>query len=171
MCLSATKDIVRVGMKWKMINIQVTLQLRKPTKTFRKSVNCSQSSKSECENDCRQGGYNRETVEQILQKKQPNLWKNNVSMLHQDNVPAHNALLVKKFLPDKRIPIQHPPYSQIWHPVTFFCTPKWKVYWREPIFHQLKRWRQKWHSYWTAWGLMSYNTDLTMEDTNAVVCR
>ena len=38
MCLIGTKDLVRVGRKWKMINIQVTLWLRKPTKTFRKSV-------------------------------------------------------------------------------------------------------------------------------------
>ena len=38
MWLSGTKDIVRVGRKWKMINIQVTLRLRKPTRTFRNSV-------------------------------------------------------------------------------------------------------------------------------------
>ena len=38
MCLSGTKDLVRVGRKWKMINIQITLRLRKPTKKFRKSV-------------------------------------------------------------------------------------------------------------------------------------
>ena len=41
-------------------------------------------------------------------------------MLHQDSAPAHNALSVKKFLPDKRIPIlQHPPNLRIWHPVIF----------------------------------------------------
>ena len=38
MCLSDRTDLMRVGRKWKMINIQVTLRLRKPTKTFRKSV-------------------------------------------------------------------------------------------------------------------------------------
>ena len=38
MCLSGTKDLMRVGRKWKMINIQVTLRFRKPTKTFRKLV-------------------------------------------------------------------------------------------------------------------------------------
>ena len=38
---------------------------------------------------------------------------------------THNAFLFKKFLPDKRIPIlQHPPNLRIWHPVTFFCSPK-----------------------------------------------
>ena len=39
-------------------------------------------------------GINRETVRQTLQKKQPNLWKNKVWMLLQDNAPAHNALLL-----------------------------------------------------------------------------
>ena len=38
MCLTGTKDLVRVGRKWKKINIQVTLRLWKLTKTFRKSV-------------------------------------------------------------------------------------------------------------------------------------
>ena len=38
MSLSDTKDLVRAGRKWKMINIQVTFRLRKPTKPFRKSV-------------------------------------------------------------------------------------------------------------------------------------
>ena len=38
MCLSGTKDLVRVGRRWKMINFQITLGLRKQTKTFRKSV-------------------------------------------------------------------------------------------------------------------------------------
>ena len=59
-------------------------------------------------------GINRETVRQIFRKKRPNLWKNNVWILHQDNAAAHNALSVNKFLPDKRIPIlEHPPYSRI----------------------------------------------------------
>ena len=39
-------------------------------------------------------GINRETVRQILWKKRPNIWKNKVWMLHQDNAPAHNALLL-----------------------------------------------------------------------------
>ena len=39
-------------------------------------------------------GINRETVRQTLWKKRPNLWKNKVWMLHQDNAPTHNALLL-----------------------------------------------------------------------------
>ena len=39
-------------------------------------------------------GINRETVRQTLRKKRPNLWKNKVWMLHQDNARAHNALLL-----------------------------------------------------------------------------
>ena len=38
----------------------------------------------------------------------------------EDNATAHNALLVKKFLPDTRSPIfEHPPNSRIWYPVTY----------------------------------------------------
>ena len=39
-------------------------------------------------------GINRETVRQTLRKKRPNLWKNKVWMLNQDNAPAHNVLLL-----------------------------------------------------------------------------
>ena len=39
-------------------------------------------------------GINRETVRQALRKKRPNLWKNKIWMLHQDNAPAHNAPLL-----------------------------------------------------------------------------
>ena len=39
-------------------------------------------------------GINREAVQQTLRKKRPNLWKNKVWMLHQDNAPGHNALLL-----------------------------------------------------------------------------
>jgi hypothetical protein len=42
-------------------------------------------------------------------KKRPELWKKKSLILHQDNVPAHNALAVKQFLADKCIPVlEHP---------------------------------------------------------------
>ena len=88
MCLSGTTDLVRVGRKWQMINIQVTLRLRKPTKTLRKSVKLSVRMIADMV------GINKETVRQTLRKKQQNLWKNKVWTLHQDNAPAHNALLL-----------------------------------------------------------------------------
>ena len=168
MFLSGTKDLVRVGRKWKIINIQVTLRLRKQTKTLRKSVILFAKIDVWVCKWLKTWWVLTERVRQIMWKKRPNLWKN-VWMLHQDNAPAHNALSVKMFLPDKRISIlEHSPYSRIWHPVTLFCTTKWKVYWREPIFHQLMRWRQKLHSYWMTWGLIALLW--TMEITNAAVC-
>ena len=39
-------------------------------------------------------GINRETLRQTLRKKRSNLWKNKAWMLHQDNAPAHNTLLL-----------------------------------------------------------------------------
>jgi hypothetical protein len=47
-----------------------------------------------------------------VRKKRPELWKKKSLILHQDNVPAHNALMVKQFLADKYIPVlEYPTYS------------------------------------------------------------
>ena len=104
---------MRVKRKWKMINIQVTLRLGKPNKTFRKISEIVRKDMS-VRMIADMVGINRGTVRQTLRNKRPNQWKNNVGMLHQDNAPAHNALLDKKFLPDKHIPVlEHPSYSWI----------------------------------------------------------
>ena len=159
MCLSGTKDLVRVGRK--MIKIQVTLRLRKPTKTFRKAVKMFAKfdvwvwewlqtwlvlTERQCDKPCgRSGRISGRTSGRCIRT------------MPQLTTPFRS----RSFFPINANPIlEHPSYSRFWHPVTFFCTPKWKVYWSEPIFHQLKRWRQKRHSYWTAWGLMSCSTAL-----------
>jgi hypothetical protein len=47
-------------------------------------------------------------------KKRPELWKKKSWILHQDNVPVHNALAVKQFLANKCIPvIEQPPVHRI----------------------------------------------------------
>lgn len=62
-----------------------------------------------------------------VRKKRPDLWKNGSWILHQDNAPAHNALSVKQFLADKRIPVlDHPPYSPDLAPCDFYLFPKVK---------------------------------------------
>jgi histone-lysine N-methyltransferase SETMAR len=62
-----------------------------------------------------------------VRKKRPDLWKNDAWILHQDNAPAHNALSVKQFLADKRIPVlEHPPYSPDLAPCDFYLFPKVK---------------------------------------------
>lgn len=62
-----------------------------------------------------------------IRKKRPDSWKNDSWILHQDNAPAHNALSVKQFLADKRIPVlEHPPYSPDLAPCDFYLFPKVK---------------------------------------------
>jgi len=59
-------------------------------------------------------------------RKRPELWRNGW-ILHQDNVPAHNALSVKQFLANKNITVlEHPPYSPDLTPCNFYLFPKIK---------------------------------------------
>ena len=74
-----------------MINIKVTLRLRNIQKIS--EIVC-QDQRLSMRMIADKVGINRETVRQNLRKKGPNLWKNNVWTLHQDNAPAHNALLL-----------------------------------------------------------------------------
>jgi hypothetical protein len=51
-------------------------------------------------------------------KNGPELWKKKLWLLHQDNAPAHNALVVKQFLAHKCIHIlQYTPYSPRFSPL------------------------------------------------------
>ena len=48
-------------------------------------------------------------------------------ILHQDNAPSHNALSIREFLTEKKIPVlPHPPYSPDLAPCDFFLFPKIK---------------------------------------------
>jgi hypothetical protein len=50
----------------------------------------------------------------VLTKLREWVRKNKLWILHEDNAPAHNALLVKQFLADKCIPVlKHPPIHQL----------------------------------------------------------
>ena len=61
-----------------------------------------------------------------VRKKRPELWRNRW-ILHQDNVPAHNALPVKQFLATTNITVlEHPPYSPDLAPCDFYLFPKIK---------------------------------------------
>jgi hypothetical protein len=54
-----------------------------------------------------------------VRKKRLELWQNKSWILHQDNVPAHNAFAVKQFLANKCIPmLEHtplPPFTRFSH--------------------------------------------------------
>ena len=60
-------------------------------------------------------------------RRRTEMWKNGSWILHQDNVPAHNALSVKTFLTKHKITVlEHPLYSPDPAHVTFF-TPNYQV--------------------------------------------
>ncbi|KAJ8957683.1 hypothetical protein NQ318_017575 [Aromia moschata] len=62
-----------------------------------------------------------------VRKKRPELWKNKSWILHQDNVPAHNTLSVKRYLAARGIPVlEYAPYSPDLAPCEFFLFPKIK---------------------------------------------
>jgi len=56
-----------------------------------------------------------------VRRRRTEMWKNGSWLLHQDNVPAHNALSVKTFLTKHKITVlEHPPYSPDLAPCDFF---------------------------------------------------
>jgi histone-lysine N-methyltransferase SETMAR len=58
--------------------------------------------------------------------KQSGLWRNGW-ILHQNNVPSHNALSVKQFLASKNVTVlTHLPYSPDLYPCDFLPFPKIK---------------------------------------------
>jgi len=61
-----------------------------------------------------------------VRRKRLELWRNGW-ILHQDNVPAHNALSAKQFLANKNITVlEHPPYLSDLAPCDFYLFPKIK---------------------------------------------
>ena len=67
------------------------------------------------------------TLRERVRRKRPEMWKNKSWILHQDNAPAHSALVVKSFLAKHNTPVlQHPPYSPDLAPCDFFMFPKVK---------------------------------------------
>ena len=62
-----------------------------------------------------------------VRRRRPDMWKNASWILHHDNVPAQNALSVKRYLAKNNIPVmEHPPYSPDLAPCYFFLFPKIK---------------------------------------------
>ena len=72
------------------------------------------------------------------------MWKNDSWILHQDNAPAHNALSVKQFLTDKRIPVlEHAPYSPDLAWCDFYLFMKVKSKLKGTRFESMKAVKQK----------------------------
>ena len=66
-------------------------------------------------------------LRKAIRKKHPELWKNNLWLLHHDNAPAHSSLLVRNFLAKNNTLIMpQPPYSRDLAPYDFFLFPRLK---------------------------------------------
>ena len=154
------KNLVRVGRKWKMINIQVPLRLRKATKKFRKSDKFFSKidvwvwewlqtlwvlTETQCDKFFGRNGW---------------IFGRTKSGCCIRTMPQ----LTTPFCSSSFLPINAFEYLNILHIRGFSTLWLFSVHqsekWREPIFHQLKSWRHKRHSYWTACGLKSYSTAL-----------
>ena len=67
----------------------------------------------------------RRTIDEVSMLVGPDQWQNNTWLLHHDNVPAHAALLTRRFLTDNNMTVvPHPPYSPNLAPNTFFLISK-----------------------------------------------
>ena len=65
-------------------------------------------------------GIMRRLREEIHQKR-PDLWANNSWILHHDNAPSHNAIVIRENLPKNETNIiQQPPNSPVLAPCNFF---------------------------------------------------
>ena len=67
------------------------------------------------------------TFRERVPRRRPDMWKNAWWILHHDNVPAQNALSVKRYLGKNNIPVMElPPYSPDLAPCDIFLFPKVK---------------------------------------------
>ena len=63
-----------------------------------------------------------------VRKKKPELWVNQIWVLHHDNAPAHASLLIRSYLAKHQTSVvSHPPYSPDLAPADFFLFPKLKT--------------------------------------------
>ncbi|UYV62765.1 hypothetical protein LAZ67_2001857 [Cordylochernes scorpioides] len=66
-------------------------------------------------------------LREAIRQKRPDLWMNKNWLLHHDNAPAHNSLLVRDFLAkNNTLMMPQPPYSPDLAPCDFFLFPKLK---------------------------------------------
>jgi len=75
---------------------------------------------------------NKELYQEVLaplrdamRRNRPELWENQTWMLHHDNAPAHESLLIRSYLAKHHTSVvPHPPYSPDLAPADFFLFPK-----------------------------------------------
>jgi len=80
-----------------------------------------------------------ERLHEKARQKQPELFANNLWILHHDNAPAHMALFVREFLATKQITVlEHPAYSLDLAPSDFFLFLKIKEILKGRHFDNIK---------------------------------
>jgi len=63
-----------------------------------------------------------------VRRKRPDQLQNDTWLFHQDNAPAHAAVVTRRFLTDNNISVvPHPPYSPDLAPRNIFLFPKLKM--------------------------------------------
>jgi len=60
-------------------------------------------------------------------RKRPEIWENQIWMLHHDNAPAHASLIRSYLAKHQASIVPHPPYSLDLAPADFFLFPKLKT--------------------------------------------
>jgi histone-lysine N-methyltransferase SETMAR len=73
-----------------------------------------------------------------IRRKRSDLWHAKNWILHNDNAPCHQALLVREFLANHNmLSLLHPPYSPDLAPADFFLFPKMKKQLKGRRFHSV----------------------------------
>jgi hypothetical protein len=63
-----------------------------------------------------------------VRRYRPQLWREQIWLLHHDNAPSHIAILTNPFLVKNKISVMpHPPYSPDLALCVFFLLPKMKL--------------------------------------------
>jgi histone-lysine N-methyltransferase SETMAR len=71
-----------------------------------------------------------------IRSKRPQLFRSRTWFLHYDNAFSHNALSIREFLAEKKIPVlPHPSYSPDLVPSNFFLFPKIKFFLKGKTFY------------------------------------
>ncbi len=85
------------------------------------------------------------TTQERVRKKWPELWKNKLWILHQDNTPAHNAALsVKRYLATRSTTVlEHTLYLPDLPLCDFFLFPKIKPALKRTWFESMEEVKQK----------------------------
>jgi len=123
----------------------------------------------------------RHTTDEVSMLVGADQWQNNTRLLHNDNVPAHAALLTRWFLTSNNMTVMpHPPYSPDLapsdfflfpnlHPATFSYFQNWKWHLRGEDFRR-RKFKQSCRPSWTSYEKMTFkNTSKTGSATGIVV--